>query len=86
MKTDAEKVRDYNAMQVQNRKHHIWYGELQAKVAKLEAENERRTESVLAQTDSLIETLLNELNDVGAWGAGYREAMADLRRQLLLRF
>jgi hypothetical protein len=43
-------------------------------------------ESALAQTDSLMDALERDLNDVGPWGNGYRQAMADLREQLRLRF
>jgi hypothetical protein len=38
--SDARKVRDYDAMRVQNRKHHIWHGELQARVRAVLAERD----------------------------------------------
>ena len=42
--------------------------------------------STLTQTDTLIDALLDGLNDAGPFGTGYRQAMADLREQLRLRF
>lgn len=40
----------------------------------------------VAGVRSLIDAIERELNDVGPWGNGYRQALADLRRQLDLRF
>ena len=34
-KSDAEKIAHYDAMRIQNRKHHIWHGELQAEIKRL---------------------------------------------------
>lgn len=39
-KTDAEKIKHYDAMREQNRLHMVWYGELQDKIKKLELQVE----------------------------------------------
>ena len=50
------------------------------------AEVERLREAAVTQTLRLMEVQEQELNDVGAWGAGYRQALTDLRENLRLRF